>query len=130
ECATVGSLFDTISIRMRTLPILSGIALILTANTMAEDAKKPPATEPAHDVWIDRPHGQLIYHAFAAAPYPHASRANGYQTKSAKYPKDPHYVDSTVAVFLPKSFHAAGPMNYVVHFHGHRHHVTEVMGMY
>jgi len=67
---------------------------------------------------------------FASAPFPHSSRDQGYQSGATFYPRNPHYVDSTVGVFVPRSFKATKRINFVVHFHGHNNHVQQVFEQY
>lgn len=86
------------------------------------------STQPAG--WQTTAQGQLILRPFQNAPYPHASRAEGFKGRATTYPKDPHYTDSTVAVFIPADFKAGGEVNYVVHFHGHNNHVAKVLPQY
>jgi len=80
--------------------------------------------------WNQSKDGQLIVRAFAAAPYPHASRENGYKTKDKTFPRDPHYVDSAVAVFIPAGYQPGKTVDYVVHFHGHKMHLSKVLTNY
>jgi len=63
-------------------------------------------------------HGRLVVTQFVTAPFPHPSRTNGHTYKDKFFPAEKHYRDSTVAVFIPKSFRASGPVDVVVHFHG------------
>lgn len=85
-------------------------------------------TEPA---WQKTADGEAILRPFKSAPYPHASREDGFKTKEGKtFPRDPHYVDSTVAIFIPKNFAAKDSVDYVVHFHGWGNHVSKVLEQY
>ena len=80
-----------------------------------------PAT--AQTSWEQTPHGQLILRPFEHAPYPHASRDEGFRD----FPREPHYVDSTVGIFIPNDYVPGGAMDYVVHFHGHRNNVARAL---
>jgi hypothetical protein len=82
--------------------------------------------ESIEPTWASRPDGELILRSFANAPYPHASREKGFKN----YPQAPHYTDSTVGIFIPKAYVAGDTVNYVVHFHGHVNHVSEVLKKY
>jgi hypothetical protein len=84
-------------------------------------------TQPA---WQAIPDGQLILRPFANAPYPHASREAGFKGRATTYPKEPHYTDSTVGVFIPAGYVAGDRVDYVVHFHGHNNHVSKVIPQY
>jgi hypothetical protein len=80
--------------------------------------------------WQQTPQGQLILRPFANAPYPHPSRADGFKGKSKTWPRDPHYTDSTVGIFIPAGFSPGERVDYVVHFHGHLNHVSKVLDQY
>ena len=77
-------------------------------------------------VWKSSSDGDLALPTFASAPFPHVSRDKGFQAGTVFYPRDPHYIDSTVGVFVPKNFHPTKSINFVVHFHGHNNHVQQV----
>jgi hypothetical protein len=79
----------------------------LTAPALAQDLEADYTT-----------YGRLVVTQFVTAPFPHASRTNGHTYKDKFFPADRHYRDSTVAIFIPKSFRAMGPVDVVVHFHG------------
>ncbi|HLK14522.1 MAG TPA: hypothetical protein VKT78_06930 [Fimbriimonadaceae bacterium] len=80
--------------------------------------------------WTSGPDGDLALVPFKSAPYPHASRAEGLRTKTAFYPREEHYSDPTVGVFVPKGFRSGRTVNFVVHFHGHNNHVEQVFQQY
>lgn len=63
-------------------------------------------------------HGRLLLTPFASAPFPHASRAEGYTYKGTTFPAAKHYSDSTVALFIPKGFRETARVDFVIHFHG------------
>ena len=81
-------------------------------------------------VWKSSEYGDLALVPFKSAPFPYASRDNGYTYDSKFYPRDPHYTDSTVGVFVPKQFHPTDHINFVVHFHGWNNHVQQVFEQY
>jgi len=74
--------------------------------------------------------GQLIVTQFVTAPFPHPARANGYKYHDQFYSAKDHYSDSTVAIFVPKNFHATGPVDLVVHFHGWNNTVASTFDHY
>ena len=81
-------------------------------------------------VWKSSSDGDLALVPFVSAPFPHSSRDKGFQSGTTFYPRDPHYIDSTVGVFLPKNFHPTKNINFVVHFHGWNNHVEQVFQQY
>lgn len=85
--------------------------------TMAATAAEPLGDAAAR-------HGRLIVASFGTAPFPHSSRAAGYQYKGEFFPADDHYADRTVALFIPKGFREAAQVDFVVHFHGWRNTVA------
>jgi hypothetical protein len=87
------------------------------------------AADPAAK-WTSTPSGDVILRPFDGAPYPHASRADGYTSKNGTFPKDPHYVDSTVGIVIPKGYVPGDTVDYVVHFHGWSNHVSQVLEQY
>jgi hypothetical protein len=74
--------------------------------------------------------GQLLLQPFVSAPFPHAERAEGHKYKEEFFSAAEHYRDSTVAIFIPKGFRETGKIDFVVHFHGWRNHVEEVLRRY
>jgi hypothetical protein len=81
------------------------------------------AQPPAGAAWKKTEHGEMILRPFEHAPYPHPSRDQGFRN----FPHEPHYVDSTVGIFIPSHFKPGDTVDYVVHFHGHKNHVANVM---
>jgi len=72
----------------------------------------------------------LILTNFASAPFPHPERAQGHHYHDEFYSAAEHYNDSTVALFAPTNFHPSGRIDFVVHFHGWRNNVTNVLEKY
>src|SRR5205085_9184519 len=104
-----------------TRPLTFSIFVLISTTLMAQTT---------HPSWQKTPQGQLILRPFANAPYPHPSRANGFKYKSTTYPADPHYVDSTVGIFIPDGYEPGDTVDYVVHFHGWGNHVSNVLVKY
>jgi hypothetical protein len=80
--------------------------------------------------WQTIPEGQMILRSFENAPYPHASREDGFKSKNGTFPKDPHYIDSTVGIVIPKNYVPGDTVDYIVHFHGWGNHVSKVIPEY
>lgn len=85
------------------------------------------STQPA---WQTLPQGQLMLRPFAHAPYPHASRDNGWKYHDQVFSKEQSYSDSTVGIFIPNDFVPGPTVDYVVHFHGWGNHVANVIPEY
>jgi hypothetical protein len=107
-------------------PVLfSALCLILTFAVQAADQ---PTSRPTGK-WIDESGAQVMLRPFAHAPYPHASRANGFKGSTESFGPE-HYQDSTIAIVIPKQFKPTRSVDLVVHFHGHRNHVDKVLTQY
>ena len=74
--------------------------------------------------------GRLIITNFASAPFPHPLRAEGHSYQNQLFSAADHYQDSHVALFIPKNFRPGRAMDFVVHFHGWRNNVTNVLARY
>jgi hypothetical protein len=74
--------------------------------------------------------GELIIAQMSSAPFPHPDRAEGHKYKDQFFPANEHYTDNTVALFIPKGFRETGQIDFVVHFHGWRNNVENVLGRY
>lgn len=81
--------------------------------------------------WAVTSIGRTIYEGFPEAPYPYASRANGHTYQGKRYDRVGHYNDSTVGIFIPATFKPSSQgTNFIVHFHGWRNHVSQVLERY
>jgi hypothetical protein len=74
--------------------------------------------------------GKLIVTNFASSPFPHPLRAQGHTYQDQFFAAAEHYQDSHVALFIPKDFQAGHEIDFVVHFHGWRNHVSNVLARY
>jgi hypothetical protein len=101
----------------------SFLALLITLaafHSLADEPATPPYSE----------YGELILAHLNSAPFPHPDRAAGHRYKDEEFSAAEHYSDNTVAIFIPKSFHAAKSIDFVVHFHGWRNNVTNALSRY
>ncbi len=63
-----------------------------------------------------------------SAPFPHESRREGYTASDkTNFPADKHYSDSSVGIVIPDNFTPGDATNFIVHFHGHRNNVANVL---
>jgi hypothetical protein len=76
------------------------------------------------------PLGRLILTNFATAPFPHPLRAQGHSYQDQFFSAADHYQDSHVALFVPKGYRPGSAIDFVVHFHGWRNHVSNVLVKY
>jgi hypothetical protein len=84
------------------------------------------AAQTSQPAWTELEGGQLILRPFASAPFPHKSRENGYKN----FPREPHYTDATVGIFIPRDYKPGEVVNYVVYFHGHKNTVAHALEQY
>ncbi|PZR62446.1 MAG: hypothetical protein DLM53_06415 [Candidatus Eremiobacter antarcticus] len=97
------------------------LAVGMTSSARADDANG----------WITSAAGRTILRAFAQAPFPYQSRANGHSYEGKTYAFAQHYNDSTVAIFVPAGFSAQpSGTDFIVHFHGWNNHVANVLQRY
>jgi hypothetical protein len=71
--------------------------------------------------------GTLLMTALPTAPFPAAARADGHNYSGQHYPREKHYQDSTVAIFIPGGFERGDSADYIVHFHGWWNSVDSVL---
>jgi len=62
--------------------------------------------------------GHLLYLKSAHTEFPHPARDSGHTYGGKFYSTEEHYRDSTVGVFIPKTFQAGKSIDIVVHIHG------------
>jgi len=97
------------------------IALAITSWTVA------PASAP---VWEQSELGATAVFPMRNAPYPHASRENGFKSGERTFPREPHYVDNSVAVFIPRGYRPGGQVDVLVYFHGHYNNIRKALEQY
>jgi len=75
----------------------------------------------SHVDWNFFPGGKWGIWRSSASLFPHTARANGFTgSNGTYYPPSPHYVDSSITVFVPEGFKETPEgVNLIVHFHGH-----------
>jgi beta-lactamase class A len=75
----------------------------------------------AHVDWNSVAGGMWGIYRSPASPFPHRDRREGWTASDGTvYPAFPHYLDSSVVVFVPKGFRELpSGSNLIVHFHGH-----------
>jgi hypothetical protein len=76
------------------------------------------------------PYGNLFIVKLDSAPFPHPARAEGHKYHTEMYDAEKHYSDNSVGIFVPKGFRPTERVDFVVHFHGWRHHVENTFTEY
>jgi hypothetical protein len=75
-------------------------------------------------------YGEMIVTHLHSASFPDTGRAAGHTYDSTYYSAKDHYMDSTVAVFIPKGFKSGSSINFVIHFHGWFNNVDSTFAQY
>jgi hypothetical protein len=75
-------------------------------------------------------YGKLFVVKLDSAPFPHPKRSNGHKYGTNFYTTEQSYSDNSVGIFVPKGFHRMDKIDFVVHFHGWRHHVENTFSIY
>lgn len=80
--------------------------------------------------WEKNDLGETAIFPMKNAPYPHASRAEGFKSKDKVFPRDPHYTDSSVALFIPRGYKPQDRVDLLVYFHGHHNNIRKALDTY
>src|SRR5215813_6423137 len=68
--------------------------------------------------WEKSELGETAFVPMKSAPFPHPSRDKGFKYGKTTFPRDPHYADSTVGLFIPRGFRRTAKVNVLVYLHG------------
>jgi hypothetical protein len=108
---------------------LNGMIRCLVPLALLAVAMPVHAQTAAAPQWQKTPDGDILLRPFANAPYPHKSRENGFKGSKETFGPE-HYADSTVGIVIPAGYKPGDAVDYVVHFHGHMNHVSNVLTKY
>lgn len=75
-------------------------------------------------------YGDLFVVKLDSAQFPHPARAQGHKYHNEFYSAETHYSDNSVGIFVPKGFRPTANIDFVVHFHGWRHHIETTVKEY
>lgn len=75
--------------------------------------------EPVAAQWVQSPAGETAVVALQNAPFPHPSRESGFKNGTRDFPREPHYADASVALFVPSGYRSAEAVDVLVYLHGH-----------
>jgi hypothetical protein len=112
---------------MNTALKVIGITVWLGASVVfaAGPAESRPTTQPVQGQ--EDEHGWTAFVSMENAPFPHASRENGFTHGGRTFARDPHYTDSTVALFIPRAFQPGERTDLLIYFHGHMTNVRRAL---
>jgi hypothetical protein len=88
----------------------------------AKTTDQNPAIE-----WEKSELGETAFVPMKAAPYPHPSRDKGFKYGKTTIPREPHYTDSTIGLFIPSTFRRTPKVNVLVYLHGWRANVRKAI---
>lgn len=97
-------------------------AIGLGGFTLAADKEQAGAMH-----WEKSEQGETAFVPMKSAPFPHASRDDGYTYNKTHFPREPHYSDSTVGLFIPRGFQQTPKVNLLVYLHGWNNNVRKAM---
>jgi len=80
--------------------------------------------------WEKNDQGETAFVPMKSAPFPHASREDGFTYNKTHFPREPHYADSTVGIFIPREFRQTPKLNLLVYLHGWNNNVRKAMDAY
>ncbi len=75
-------------------------------------------------------YGDMVITHLHNASFPDTGRANGHMYDNKMYNTEDHYMDSTVAVFIPKGYKDEAAVDLVIHFHGWNNNVDSTFAHY
>jgi hypothetical protein len=104
--------------------------LLLLGTLAAEPASQPAILSLPSGQWDKSELGETIIVPMESAPYPHPSRENGFKIEKRVYPRDPHYVDNSVGLFIPHGYRAGPKVDVLVYLHGHLNTVRKALDYY
>lgn len=107
---------------MKPLFISLFILSFIAGNVLAENTED-------YSNWISDELGEFIITPMKNAPYPHASRKDGYKRDDTFYSAEEHYMDSSIGILIPSGYAKTDTVDVMIHFHGHGNNVAkQVMG--
>lgn len=114
---------------IRRLPAF--LPLYVVSFALAADAPPSPVASvpaPTSQPTVEQSEiGDTLILPLPSAPYPHASRAEGFKIGNKVYPREPHYVDSSVALFVPSGYRKGSSVDVLIYLHGHGNNVRKAL---
>src|SRR3954454_3893863 len=94
-------------------------------------AKVVAATEARPGIeWERSDLGETAFVPMKSAPFPHPSRDKGYTYNKVTFAREPHYSDSTVALFIPHGYRRRPRVDVLVYLHGWGNNVRKAISQY
>ena len=107
------------------LQILTCTTLILCGVTVAASDEPQPSIE-----WEKTKEGETAFVPMKSAPFPHSSRDKGFKYGKTTFPREPHYTDNTVGLFVPRGYRPSAKANLLVYLHGWNNNVRKAISTF
>lgn len=104
--------------------LVCDMILVAACGASAQPASAPEGT------WLRGSAGETLIVPMANAPYPHESRQDGWKIRDRLYPRDPHYIDSSVGIFIPTGYEPSETADLLFYFHGHMNNVRKALDVF
>ncbi len=104
-------------------------AALVTVWCMAQPGFAQSTTAPAPS-WERADVGETLIVPMANAPYPHDTRKDGWKTRDKLFPREPHYVDNSVGIFIPKGYKPGEAVDLLFYFHGHLNNIRKAFDFF
>jgi beta-lactamase class A len=103
----------------RAVLLIANVARAVWNHFTGDGGYERPVAQ-GHVDWNSIPGGEVAIYRTSAAPFPHKDRMGGLTAEdSTFFPLFPHYLDSSIVVFVPDGFKETEKgTNLIVHFHG------------
>src|SRR5438309_235267 len=85
---------------------------------LGDDTTAAPNNSHLNIDWETSEAGETAFVPMKSAPYPHPSRDKGYVYNKTTIPREPHYTDSTVGLFIPRGYRRTRKVNVLIYLHG------------
>lgn len=107
------------------LPVLAGAILLILAFSVLKGQEGPKKPISVRSNEMRNGFGRIVTLDLDSAPFPDAARRAGYSYDGDFFPREGHYDDPSVTVFIPKDFEPKGRVDLVFFFHGWYSSVSE-----
>ena len=88
-------------LRLLIIGVVGTTIVASSGSDIAAESDSRPSIE-----WEKSEAGETAFVPMKSAPYPHPSRDKGFIYNKVLIPREPHYTDSTVGLFIPHGFTA------------------------
>ncbi len=106
------------------------IAVLSATACLTSLATAQSTTAPVDTGWVKSDLGEMLITPMANAPYPHESRKDGFRNGNKFFPRDPHYVDNSVALFIPRGYKPGDSVDLLFYWHGHSNNIRGALTLY